>query len=112
VAPTLLATDNKNPAAREEFFGPVIVVIPFDDDEEGIAIANDSPYGLNDYVFTADLNKGYQVARRLEAGTVGLNTAQRNMDAPFGGFKMSGIGRDCGIYALHAYTEMQTVLWT
>jgi acyl-CoA reductase-like NAD-dependent aldehyde dehydrogenase len=112
VAPTLLATDNRNPAAREEFFGPVIVVIPFDDDEEGIAIANDSPYGLNDYVFTADLNKGYQVARRLEAGTVGLNTAQRNMDAPFGGFKMSGIGRDCGVYALHAYTEMQTVLWT
>ena len=54
-----------NPAAREEIFGPVIVVIPFDDDEEGIAIANDSPFGLYDYVFTADLNKGYQVARRL-----------------------------------------------
>lgn len=112
VAPTLLATDNQNPAAREEFFGPVIVVIPFDDDEEGIAIANDSPYGLNDYVFTADLNKAYQVAKRLEAGTVGLNTVQRNMDAPFGGFKMSGIGRDCGIYALHAYTEMQSIVWT
>ncbi len=112
VAPTLLGADNQNPAAREEFFGPVITIIPFDDDEEGIAIANDSPYGLNDYVFTADLNKGYQVAKRLQAGTVGLNTAQRNMDAPFGGFKMSGIGRDCGIYALHAYTEMQSIVWT
>lgn len=112
VAPTLLAADNQNPAAREEFFGPVITIIPFDDDDEGIAIANDSPYGLNDYVFTTDVNKGYQVAQRLEAGTVGINTAQRNMDAPFGGFKMSGIGRDCGIYALHAYTEMRSIVWT
>ncbi len=112
VAPTLLAVDNANHGAREEFFAPVIVVIPFDDDEEGIAIANDSPYGLYDYVYSADVNKAYQVAKRLEAGNVGLNTAQRNMEAPFGGFKMSGIGRDGGIFGLHAYTEMQTIVWT
>ena len=112
VAPTLLATDNTNSGAREEFFAPVIVVIPFDDDEEGIAIANDSPYGLYDYVFTEDLFRGYQVAQRLQAGNVGLNTAQRNMEAPFGGFKMSGVGRDGGVFGLHAYSEMQTIVWS
>lgn len=112
VAPTLLVTDNANPGAREEFFAPIVVVIPFDDDEEAIAIANDSPYGLYDYVFTEDMYKGYQVAQRLEAGNVGLNTAQRNMEAPFGGFKQSGIGRDGGVFGLHAYTEMQTIVWS
>lgn len=112
VAPTLLATDNTNPGAREEFFAPVIAVIPFDDPEEGIAIANDSPYGLYDYVFTENAYEGYRIAQRLEAGNVGLNTAQRNMEAPFGGFKMSGIGRDGGVFGLQAYTEMQTIVWS
>ncbi len=112
VAPTLLVTDNRNPGAREEFFAPIIVVIPFDEEEEGIAIANDSPYGLYDYVFTEDMYAGYRIAQRLEAGNVGLNTAQRNMEAPFGGFKMSGIGRDGGVFGLHAYTEMQTIVWS
>ena len=112
VAPTLLAATNDNPGAREEFFAPVIVVIPFDDVEEGIAIANDSPYGLYDYVFTEDAFNGYAIAQRLEAGNVGLNTAQRNMEAPFGGFKMSGIGRDGGVFGLHAYSEMQTIVWS
>ncbi len=112
VPPTLLATDNANPGAREEFFAPVIVVIPFDDVDQGVAIANDSPYGLYDYVFTEDAYTGYQVAQRLEAGNVGLNTAQRNMEAPFGGFKMSGIGRDGGVFGMHAYSEMQTIVWS
>ncbi len=112
VAPTLLMADNANPGAREEFFAPVIVVMTFDDVEEGIAMANDSPYGLYDYVFTEDAYAGYRIARRLEAGNVGLNTAQRNMEAPFGGFKMSGIGRDGGVFGLHAYTEMQTIVWS
>lgn len=112
VAPTLLATDNANPGAREEFFAPVIVVIPFDDPDEGVAIANDSPYGLYDYVFTENAYEGYRIAQRLEAGNVGLNTAQRNMEAPFGGFKMSGVGRDGGVFGLHAYTEMQTIVWS
>ncbi|MEO9223715.1 MAG: aldehyde dehydrogenase family protein [Acidimicrobiales bacterium] len=111
VAPTLVATDNQNVAAREEFFAPIIVVIPFDDDEEGIAIANDSPYGLYDYVYTDDMAKGYAIAKRLEAGNVGINTAQRNHEAPFGGFKMSGIGRDGGMFGVHAYTEMQSIVW-
>jgi phenylacetaldehyde dehydrogenase len=112
VAPTLLAqATNQMTAAREEIFGPVIVAIPFDDDEEGIAIANDSPYGLYDYVFTKDTGRAYEIAKRLKAGHVGINTAQRNMDAPFGGFKMSGVGRDGGDFGLYAYTEMQSVIW-
>jgi len=112
VAPTLIAdATNEMTAAREEIFGPVIVAIPFDDTEEGIAIANDSPYGLYDYVFSKDTAKAYDVAKRLKAGHVGINTAQRNMDAPFGGFKMSGVGRDGGDFGLFAYTEMQSVIW-
>ena len=112
VAPTLIANaSNTMTAAREEIFGPVIVAIPFDDVEEGIAIANDSPFGLYDYVFSKDSAKAYEIARRLEAGHVGINTAQRNMEAPFGGFKMSGIGRDGGDFGLYAYTEIQSVIW-
>ena len=80
--------------AREEIFGPVVAVIPFDDEEEGIAIANDSDFGLYDYVFSKDGGRAMKVAKQLRAGHVGINTAQRNHEAPFGGFKMSGVGRD------------------
>ena len=112
VAPALIAqATNQMTAAREEIFGPVIVAIPFDDLDEGIDIANDSPYGLYDYVFSKDTAKAYEVAKRLKAGHVGINTAQRNMDAPFGGFKMSGIGRDGGDFGLYAYTELQSIIW-
>jgi acyl-CoA reductase-like NAD-dependent aldehyde dehydrogenase len=112
VAPTLLAecTVEMTPV-REEIFGPVVVVIPFDDDDEAVAIANSSDFGLYDYVFTADSEKGFRTAKRLRSGNVGVNTAQRNMEAPFGGFKMSGIGRDGGDFGLLAYTEMQSVMW-
>ncbi len=112
VAPTLLAgCRNDMEAVREEIFGPVLVVVPFDDEEEGVALANDSPYGLYDYVFSTDTARAYRVARALRAGNVGINTAQRNHAAPFGGFKMSGIGRDGGEFGLHAYTEMQSIVW-
>jgi acyl-CoA reductase-like NAD-dependent aldehyde dehydrogenase len=96
---------------RNEIFGPVIVVVPFDDDDEGIAVSNDSVYGLYDYVYCGDTAKAYAVARQLRAGTVGINTIQRNFETPFGGFKMSGIGRDGGDFSLHAYTELQTIVW-
>ena len=86
--------------------------IPFDDEEEGVAIANDSDFGLYDYVFSADTARALRVAQRLRAGHVGINTAQRNHEAPFGGFKMSGIGRDGGDYGLEAYSEMQSIIWT
>jgi len=112
VAPTLIANaSNEMTAAREEIFGPVIVAIPYDDLEEGVAIANDSPYGLYDYVFSQDTARAYEVAKRLQAGHVGINTAQRNHEAPFGGWKMSGVGRDGGDFGLHCYTEMQSVIW-
>jgi acyl-CoA reductase-like NAD-dependent aldehyde dehydrogenase len=112
VAPTLLAecTADMSPV-REEIFGPVVVVVPFDDDDEAVAIANSTDFGLYDYVFTADSEKGFRTAGRLRSGNVGINTAQRNMEAPFGGFKMSGIGRDGGDFGLLAYTEMQSVMW-
>nr|WP_107905947.1 aldehyde dehydrogenase family protein [Streptomyces chartreusis] len=112
VAPTLLADcTNDMRVAREEIFGPVVCVIPFDDEEEGIALANDTEYGLIDYVWSGDVARAFRVARRLRAGGVGVNTVGRNMEAPFGGFKQSGVGRDVGSYALHAYSEVQAIVW-
>ncbi|MGD0391176.1 MAG: aldehyde dehydrogenase family protein [Acidimicrobiales bacterium] len=111
VEPTLITGSNEMVVAREEIFGPVVVAIPFDDEDEGIAIANDSEFGLYDYVFSGDTARAFRVAKLLRAGHVGINTAQRNMDAPFGGFKMSGIGRDGGDYSLEAYSEMQSIIW-
>ncbi len=112
VEPTLITGSNEMVVAREEIFGPVVVAIPFDDEDEGIAIANDSEFGLYDYVFSGDTPRAFRVAKLLRAGHVGINTAQRNMDAPFGGFKMSGIGRDGGDYSLEAYSEMQSIIWS
>ena len=76
-----------------------------------MAIANDSDYGLYDYVYSGDTARAYDIARQLRCGHVGLNTAQRNHEAPFGGFKMSGIGRDNGDWGLEAYTEVQSIIW-
>ena len=112
VGPTLLTNcTNDMAAVREEIFGPVLVVVPFDDEDEAVAIANDSDYGLYDYVFSGDTGRAFRVAQQLEAGHVGINTAQRNHAAPFGGWKMSGVGRDGGDYGLLAYTELQSVIW-
>jgi acyl-CoA reductase-like NAD-dependent aldehyde dehydrogenase len=97
--------------AQEEFFGPVVVVLTFDDEDEAIELANGTPFGLYDYVYTADAGRGYRVARQLRSGNVGINTAQRNHEAPFGGFKMSGVGRDGGTFGLHAYSELQSIVW-
>jgi len=112
VAPTLLADCRPDmTAVQEEIFGPVIAVVPFDDDEEAIAIANGTDFGLYDYVFSNDTERAWRIARRLRSGNVGINTAQRNPATPFGGFKMSGIGRDGGEFGLHAYTELQSIVW-
>ncbi|MGW7204831.1 aldehyde dehydrogenase family protein [Streptomyces sp. NPDC054837] len=112
VAPTLLADCTSGMrVVREEIFGPVVSVVPFDDEEEGIALAGDSDYGLIDYVWSGDVARAFRVARRLRAGGVGVNTVGRNMEAPFGGFRKSGVGRDVGSYALHAYSEVQAIVW-
>ncbi|WP_042412801.1 aldehyde dehydrogenase family protein, partial [Streptacidiphilus anmyonensis] len=112
VAPTLLAdVTPRMTVAREEVFGPVVVVIPFEDDEEALAIADSTEYGLYDYVFTADTARAYALAARLRSGNVGINTAQRHPETPFGGFKQSGVGRDGGSFGLHAYSEQQAIVW-
>jgi acyl-CoA reductase-like NAD-dependent aldehyde dehydrogenase len=112
VSPTLITGDNTMRVAREEIFGPVITLIPFDDEDEGIAIANDTEFGLYDYVFSKDGARALRAAKQLQAGHVGINTAQRNHDAPFGGFKMSGVGRDGGDFGVLAYSEPQAIIWT
>jgi acyl-CoA reductase-like NAD-dependent aldehyde dehydrogenase len=112
VSPTLLADCPPSLAAfQEEIFGPVVVALPFDEEEEGIALANGTSYGLYDYVWSGDVNHGLKVAAQLRCGNVGVNTVARNPETPFGGFKKSGIGRDGGSFALHAYSEMQSVVW-
>lgn len=112
VGPTLLAGCRQGMTpVQEEIFGPVVVVVPFEDDDEGIAISNSTDFGLYDYVFSADIDRAYRTAKQLRSGNVGINTAQRNHDTPFGGFKMSGVGRDGGDFGMLAYTEMQTIVW-
>ncbi|SPE56086.1 Betaine aldehyde dehydrogenase 1 [Streptomyces netropsis] len=113
VAPTLIADVTPDmTVAREELFGPVVAVIPFDDEEEAVRIANGTSYGLYDYVFSTDTGRAWALAGRLRSGNVGINTAQRHPETPFGGFKDSGIGRDGGSFGLHAYSELQSVVWS
>jgi acyl-CoA reductase-like NAD-dependent aldehyde dehydrogenase len=111
VAPTLLLGRNEMQVAREEAFGPIVVAIAFDDESEAVALANDSDYGLFAYVYTRDSARGMRVARRLRSGCVGVNTVQPHHEAPFGGFKHSGVGRDRGVFGLHAYAELQAITW-
>lgn len=112
VAPTLFADcRNDMTIVREEIFGPVVAVVPFDTEAEAVALANDSEYGLINYVWSADGARAYRVAHELRAGTVDLNTVTQQMEAPFGGFKQSGVGRDRGSFGLHAYSEMQAIVW-
>jgi acyl-CoA reductase-like NAD-dependent aldehyde dehydrogenase len=110
-APTLVVGGPDMRIAQEEVFGPVITAIPFDDDEEGIAITNGTPYGLYDYVFTGDTSRALETSRRLRSANVGINTTQRNHETPFGGTGASGLGRDGGEFGLHAYSELQSVVW-
>jgi acyl-CoA reductase-like NAD-dependent aldehyde dehydrogenase len=113
VEPTLFTgVRNDMTIAREEIFGPVIAAIPFADEAEAIAIANDSEYGLYGYVWTGDTARGLRVAAALRTGTVQINGSPMNGDAPFGGYKLSGIGRDGGKYAMQAYSELKYIGWT
>lgn len=110
VQPTVFIGTNDMRIAREEIFGPVLCVIPYDDEEEAIAIANDTPYGLQAYVESADRPHAQRVAERLESGRVVINGAPHAPLAPFGGFKQSGIGREYGRYGLEAHLEVRAIL--
>ena len=102
---------NSMKIAREEIFGPVLSVLPFSDTDEAIRIANQSPYGLGGAVYTADVAKGLEVAKRIRSGTVNVNGAVSLLHTPFGGFKESGIGREGGRWGLLEYSEIQAIAW-
>jgi 5-carboxymethyl-2-hydroxymuconic-semialdehyde dehydrogenase len=110
-APTLVTgVQNSMRIAQEEIFGPVLVVIPFKDEEEALHMANNSQYGLAAYVWTDDLARAHRVAQRLECGLVWINSHNvRDLRAPFGGSKASGIGREGGLYSFDFYTELTTI---
>jgi aldehyde dehydrogenase (NAD+) len=110
VNPTLFAdVDNTMKIAQEEIFGPVLSVIPFADEDEAIRIANDSPYGLGGGVYTSDIKRAFRVAKAIRAGTIGINEFSVAPNAPFGGFKSSGLGREGGWPAIEAFSELKTV---
>ncbi len=110
VSPTLLAdVDNSMTVAQEEIFGPVVCVIPFDDEDDAIRIANDSPFGLAGSVWTKDRAHGRQLAHRMRTGMVGINGFAPDLWSPFGGYKESGIGREYGPVGLDAYLEYKSI---
>jgi acyl-CoA reductase-like NAD-dependent aldehyde dehydrogenase len=113
VKPTLFTdVDNKMSIAQEEIFGPVLVVIPFDNDEDALRIANDSQYGLAGNVMSGSLERGLGVAHRLRAGFLGINGgAPYFADMPFGGYKSSGVGRQNGYAGFEQYLEVKSVAW-
>jgi aldehyde dehydrogenase (NAD+) len=111
VNPTLFAdVDNTMSVARDEVFGPVLVAMPFDDEDEAIHIANDTEYGLGAGVYTTDIARAFRVARAVRAGTVGINEYTVMPNTPFGGFKSSGLGREGGWGSIEAFTEVKTVI--
>ncbi len=111
VKPTVFANvKNSMTIAREEIFGPVLAILPYHDEEEAIAIANDTPYGLSGYVSSGSLEHARKVASRLRTGNVHLNGAQASFDAPFGGYKQSGNGREWGVDGFEEYLETKAVM--
>jgi acyl-CoA reductase-like NAD-dependent aldehyde dehydrogenase len=110
VGPTILdGVASTARVAREEIFGPVLTVTEFEDEDEGIAIANDTPYGLAAGLWTRDVNRAHKLARRIRAGIVWVNTFDTaDITVPFGGFKQSGFGRDKSLHALDGYTQLKT----
>jgi aldehyde dehydrogenase (NAD+) len=110
VEPTVFAdVDNSMRIAQEEIFGPVLVVIPFDDDDDAVRIANDSKYGLSGSVWSQDSDRAMNIARQVRTGSLTLNGYRIEFGAPFGGYKESGIGREFGPEGLGSFLEYKTI---
>jgi aldehyde dehydrogenase (NAD+) len=110
VQPTVFAdVENSHTIAREEIFGPVLSVIPYDGDDDAVAIANDSDFGLGGSVWTGDHERGEALARRVQTGSIGINHYVLDPAAPFGGVKASGLGRELGPEGLAAYLQLQSI---
>jgi betaine-aldehyde dehydrogenase len=110
VEATLLTNvSNDSTVAQEEIFGPVIALIPYEDEEDAVRIANDSKFGLSGSVFTADPSHGFEIARRIRTGTFRVNTMSADFNSSFGGYKDSGIGREHGPYAIEEYLLDKTI---
>jgi acyl-CoA reductase-like NAD-dependent aldehyde dehydrogenase len=109
----LVGVDNSMEIEREEVFGPVGVIVSFDDEDEAVRIANDSNFGLSGGVWSADSANAYAIARRLRTGTVSVNGGADgiNPDAPFGGYKHSGLGREFGAHGKQGFLEHKAVTW-
>jgi betaine-aldehyde dehydrogenase len=112
-APTVLCpVDPQDRVAREEVFGPIVAIIPFADEAEAIALANDTIYGLSGSIWTRDGARALRVARAVETGVLSINAnTSVRVTTPFGGFKQSGYGRELGPHALDAYTEVKTIFY-
>ena len=110
VEPTLFAdVNNDMKIAREEIFGPVLVAIPYENEDEAVRISNQSDYGLSGSVWTTDVDRGYRVATQVRTGTYNVNGFIVDFGAPFGGYKASGIGREFGPEGISAYTELKSI---
>ena len=111
VRPTVFAdVDNRMRIAQEEIFGPVLSIIPYDDVDDAVRIANDSRYGLAGTVWTSDATRGMDIARQIRTGSIGINQYMPDFAAPLGGWKDSGIGREGGIEGIDQYVELQSLL--
>ena len=111
VKPTIFAeVDNSMGIAREEIFGPVLSILPCESEAEALEIANDTPYGLAAYIYSADLERARELATQLRVGMVHINGADNDFDLPFGGYKQSGNGREWGAHGFEDYLEVKAIM--